>query len=122
MVSPANLFRMLVEMIFVLLGAFLVWIGLSERFLFDPRRPAWMVLGIVLVYWGARTWIKTTRTRRTVDRFIARLGGTSLVVVGFLMLGLSLVELRWVGAVLALAGGILVLRGLLSAILALWPH
>jgi hypothetical protein len=122
MVSPANLFRMLVEMIFVLLGAFLVWIGLSERFLFDPRRPAWMVLGIVLVYWGARTWIKTTRTRRTVDRFIERLGGTSLVVVGFLMLGLSLVELRWVGAVLALAGGILVLRGLLSAILALWPH
>jgi small-conductance mechanosensitive channel len=122
MVSPANLFRMLVEMIFVLLGAFLVWIGLSERFLFDPRRPAWMVLGMVLVYWGARTWIKTTRTRRTVDRFIARLGGTSLVVVGFLMLGLSFVELRWVGAVLALAGGILVLRGLLSAILALWPH
>jgi small-conductance mechanosensitive channel len=122
MVSPANLFRMLVEMIFVLLGAFLVWIGLSERFLFDPRRPAWMVLGMVLVYWGARTWIKTTRTRRTVDRFIARLGGTSLVVVGFLMLGLSVVELRWVGAVLALAGGILVLRGLLNAILALWPH
>jgi hypothetical protein len=122
MVSPANLFRMLVEMIFVLLGAFLVWIGVSERFLFDPRRPAWMVLGIVLVYWGARTWIKTTRARRTVDRFIARLGGTSLVIVGFLMLGLSFVELRWVGAVLALAGGILVLRGLLSAILALWPH
>jgi hypothetical protein len=30
--------------------------------------------------------------------------------------------LRWVGAVLALAGGILVLRGLLNAILALWPH
>jgi hypothetical protein len=122
MVSPVNLFRMLVEMIFVLLGAFLAWIGLVERFLFDPRRPAWLLLGMVLVYWGARTWIKTMRAARTVDRWIARLGGASLVVVGFLMLGLMFVSFRWAGAVLALAGGILILRGMLSAALALWPQ
>jgi len=37
--------------------------------------------------------------------------------VGLMMLSLVFVELRWVGIVLAMAGGILVLRGLVSAAL-----
>jgi hypothetical protein len=36
-----------------------------------------------------------------------------------MMLSLVFVEFRWVGAVLAMAGGILVLRGLVSAGLSL---
>ena len=51
MISPANLFRMMIEMIFVLLGGFLAFLGLSNRFLFNPRSPAWLGLGAVLVYW-----------------------------------------------------------------------
>ncbi len=46
MVNPANLFRMMTEFIFILLGGFLVWLGLSNRFLdpanFNPRSPAWL--------------------------------------------------------------------------------
>ena len=46
MLNPANLFRMMTEFIFILLGGFLVWLGLSNRFL-NPRtlireaRPGW---------------------------------------------------------------------------------
>jgi hypothetical protein len=119
MLSPANLFRMMTEMIFVLLGGLLVWVGLSSRFMFDPRNPAWLGLGAVLVYWGARAWVKTERAARTAERTAMRVGGASLVLVGLMMLGLLFVEFRWVGTVLAMAGGILVLRGLVSAVLSL---
>ena len=119
MLSPANLFRMMTEMIFVLLGGFLVWVGLSSRFMFDPRKPAWLGLGALLVYWGVRTWTKTKRAARTTERATARVGGASLALVGLIMLGLVFVEFRWVGTVLSMAGGILVLRGLISAVLSL---
>ena len=119
MPTPASLLRMTNEIIFVLLGGLLVWVGLSSRFMFDPRKPAWLGLGAVLVYWGARAWMKTRRAARTAERTAMRVGGASLAIVGLMMLGLVFVEFRWVGTVLAMAGGILVLRGLVSAVLSL---
>jgi len=119
MVSPANLFRMMTEMIFVLLGGLLVFLGLSHRFAFNPRSPAWLGLGAVLVYWGARALTKTTRAARTADRMVARVSGISLVLVGFLMLGLVALDPNWKGLVLSVAGAILALRGLAGAILSL---
>ena len=112
MPTPASLLRMTNELIFVLLGGLLIWVGLSNRFMFDPRKPAWLGLGVVLVYWGARAWIKTRKTAQTADRMAARLGGTSLSIVGLMMLSLVFVEMRWAGTMLALTGGVLVLRGL----------
>jgi hypothetical protein len=122
MLTPANLFRMLTEFIFILLGGFLVSVGLSHRFLFDPRRPGWLLLGGVLVYWGARAFAKTARAARTAERTATQIGGASLAVVGLMMLGLAFVEFRWVGVILASAGAILALRGLVGAVLALRTH
>jgi hypothetical protein len=119
MLSPANLFRMMTEMIFVLLGGILAWVGLSSRFIFDPRKPAWLGLAAVLVYWGARSWMKTQRAARTGERTVVRVGGASLAIVGVMMLGVAFLQFRRVGMVLAMAGGILVLRGLVSAALSL---
>lgn len=123
MLKPANLFRMMTEFIFILLGGFLVWLGLSNRFLnppnFDPRSPAWLGLGAVLIYWGLRAWLKTTRAARTPDRAVARVGGASLVLVGLAMLALVFLAFRWVGLVLAAAGAVLALRGFLAAVLSL---
>jgi hypothetical protein len=120
MLNPANLFRMVTEFIFILLGGFLVWVGLSGRLepgTFNPRGPAWLGLGAVLIYWGARTWAKTARAARTSDRTVAQLGGTSLILVGLMMLSLAFVQFRLVGIVFAAAGGILALRGILAAVL-----
>jgi hypothetical protein len=119
MLNPANLFRMMTEMIFVLLGCVLIGLGLTNRYMFNPRSPAWLGLGVVLIYWGARAWMKTTRAARTNDRMVARVSGASLVLVGFLMLGLVALEYRWVGPVLAIAGVVLAVRGLAGAILSL---
>lgn len=123
MPSPANLFRMMTEFIFILLGGFLVWLGLNNRFLnppnFNPRSPAWLGLGAVLIYWGARSWVKTSRAARTSGRTVARVGGASLVLVGIMMVNLAVLEFRWVGIVLAAAGAVLALRGFLAAVLSL---
>ncbi len=123
MPNPANLFRMMTEFIFILLGGFLVWLGLNNRFLnppnFNPRSPAWLGLGAALIYWGVRAWTKTARAARTSSRMVTRVGGASLVLVGLMMLALVGLEFRWVGIVLAAAGGVLVLRGFLAAVLSL---
>ena len=122
MLNPANLFRMMTEFIFILLGGFLVWVGLSGRLdpgNFNPRGPAWLGLGAVLIYWGARTWAKTARAARTADRAVAQVGGASLILVGFMMLSLAFVEFRRVGIIFAAAGIILALRGILAAVLSL---
>jgi hypothetical protein len=122
MLNPANMFRMMTEFIFILLGGFLVWLGLSGRLdpgNFNPRGPAWLGLGAVLIYWGARTWAKTARAARTSDRTVAQVGGSSLILVGFMMLSLVFVEFRRVGIVFAAAGTILALRGILAAVLSL---
>jgi hypothetical protein len=122
MLSPANLFRMMTEFIFILLGGILVWVGLGGRLdpgRFNPRGPAWLGLAAVLIYWGARTLAKTARTARTADRYTAQVGGASLIVVGLMMLSLVFVEIRRVGIIFAAAGGILALRGILAAVLSL---
>lgn len=122
MLNPANLFRMVTEFIFILLGGFLAWVGLSGRLdpgNFNPRGPAWLGLGAVLIYWGARAWAKTARAARTSDRTLAQVGGASLILVGLMMLSLVFVEFRLVGMVFAAAGMILALRGILAAVLSL---
>jgi hypothetical protein len=122
MLNPANLFRMLSEFIFILLGGILVWLGLSGRLLlgnFNPRGPAWLGLGAALAVWGARTLIKTARAARTSDRAAAQVGGASLVLVGLMMLSIVFVEFRRVGAIFVAAGTILALRGILAAVLSL---
>jgi hypothetical protein len=122
MLNPANMLRMMTEFIFILLGGFLVWLGLSGRLdpgNFNPQGPAWLGLGAVLIYWGARTWAKTARAARTSDRTVAQVGGASLILVGLMMFSLLLVEFRRVGIIFAAVGTILALRGILAAVLSL---
>jgi hypothetical protein len=122
MLKPANLFRMMTEFIFVLLGGVLAWLGLSGRMElgnFNPRGPAWLGLGAVLVYWGARSWAKTARAQRTSDRTVTQVGGASLILVGVMMLSLAFVKFRWVAIVFIAAGTILALRGIVAAVLSL---
>ena len=123
MLSPNRLFRMMTEFIFILLGGVLVWLGLNNRFFvasaMNSRSPAWLGLGAALIFWGVRAWVKTARAARTADRMVMRIGGASLVLVGFMMVGLAVFKFQWMGTVLAAAGGVLALRGFVAAVLSL---
>jgi len=113
--SAPQLFRLLTEMIFMLAGALLLWIGMTGRYLFDARHPSWLLLAVILILWGLRGWRRARLVAVRSARLAARMGGASLVLVGLIMLSLAWMPLGWVGLLLAVAGGVLVGRGLLTA-------
>lgn len=115
MPHPARQFRLLNEMVFVLVGALLLWIGLSGHYLFDPRRPTWLVVTAILVLWGIRTSWRARRAAARVDRAAMRIDGLSLILVGLIMLSLAWTPFLWAGLLLAMAGAVFILRGLVTA-------
>jgi len=115
MASPSHLFRVVNEFVFMLVGALLVLFALTGRYLFNPRRPGWIALSVVLVLWGLGTWSRARRSRIAVDRLVTKIGGGSLALAGLIMLSLAWAPFRWAGWLLLATGGIFVLRGLVSA-------
>src|SRR5882724_2064350 len=100
------MFRLMNEMVFVLLGALLAWAAYTGHFYFDPRGIMWLLLAGLLVAYGvvALMWSSGPRS-------IAIVRGGSLIIVGLVMLSLSHVILRWVAPLLMIAGATLALRG-----------
>lgn len=111
MLRPASLLRILVELVLALLGLLLVAVAVTGRFGLDRRSPYWLVLGVFLIYMGLRAWM---RASRPTPRWEERLRGASLALVGALMLGMVRAPWTWVAPLLATAGAILALRGLMS--------
>ncbi len=111
------MFRMLNELVFILLGGLLVWLGLTNHFFFDPRKPAWLLMGAVLLTWGTGSYWRSSRIPVRTWRLVMRIRGATLGLLGALMLSMAWLEFRWTGAALAAAGIILILRGVASAAL-----
>jgi hypothetical protein len=115
--SPSHLFRMLTEMVFMFAGALLLFVGLTGRYLFDARRPSWLVLAVVLFLWGVRSWRQARLIAVRKPRIAGQIGGASLILVGMIMLSLAWVKLGMVGPLVAIAGIVFVVRGLTTAAL-----
>jgi len=116
MLSPARLTEFLVEFVFFLLGALLVWLALNRRIAFDSGSRAWLLLTFALIAWGAiavarpvQFWMKWQRLNR----------GGSLVLLGVVMLAMSRAPFTWIFPLMILAGLILVVRGVLGSFLIL---
>ncbi len=118
MLTPQQVLRITVEIIFVLLGGLVVWLGLSEHILFDRRKPGWLLLSAALIVWGLRALYKPGQWWSRKERWTR---GLSLTLLGGVMLAISRVPFPWVGGLLAFAGALLMLRGLIGAALILRP-
>jgi hypothetical protein len=116
-----QLFRLLNEVVFILVGWLLLWVAMTGRYVFDPRQPSWLLLSGVLVLWGLGTWWRGRKLTVKVWRAAANVGGVSLVLAGLLLMSLAWAPFRWVGWLLAAAGGVFVLRGVVTAALVLLP-
>jgi hypothetical protein len=112
-----QLFRLINEIVFLLVGALLLWVGLFARYFFYPRGVAWPILTVALVLWGLRTWFRAPRIAGRGERAAMRIGGGSLAVAGLILLALVWAPFRWAGLLLAAAGGIFVVRGLVAAVI-----
>jgi hypothetical protein len=113
--SPNQLLRLLIELIFVLLGALLIWVAFNGHYLnVDPRSIGWLLLAGLLTVYGLVTiqW-------RGADRGTAFVRGGSLIIVGLAMLGLSRAKMEWVTPLLIVAGVALAARGVIVGALVL---
>lgn len=115
MASPSHTFRVVNEFVFMMVGVLLVFFALTGRYLFNPRRPSWIALSIVLILWGLATWSRARFARLPPERLVAKIAGASLTVAGLIMLSLAWAPFRWAGWLLVATGSIFVLRGLVSA-------
>ncbi len=116
MLKPATLFHFLSEFIVLLLGALLIVLAISGRVGLPGRPLALALLGVVLIYWGVRA---SLRPEPEAHRHQARLRAGSLVLVGVIVIAIPLLPVRYAEYLLEVAGGVLVLRGILGTALLL---
>jgi hypothetical protein len=114
--SPAKLTHVFVEMLFLLLGVLVVWLGATGHINFDRRSVAWLAISVGIAAWGlvalakpGQWWARWQKWNR----------GGSMVVLGLLMLAISRVPFLWVGKLLVVCGVVLMLRGVLGSALIL---
>ena len=112
--TPDKSLRFAIEVIFILLGALVIWLGLTHRIFFDRRSISWLLLGIALILWGARALYRPGKYWSRSEN-LSR--GLSLLLLGVVMVAISRVPFLWVGPLLSLAGLLLLLRGLAGSVL-----
>ena len=116
MLTADRLFRLINEMIFLLLGGLLAWLGLSGRVIPQRHSLPWVVVSVAVILWGLRALYKPGQWRARWQNWTR---GLSLALVGGVMLAIARVPFPWVGPLLGLAGVLLMLRGILGSLLAL---
>ena len=123
MLTPQQVLRITIEIIFVLLGGLVVWLGLSGHILFNfliaRQKPGWLVLSVAVILWGLRALSKPVQWWSRAEHWTR---GLSLTLLGALMLAISRVPFSWVGPLLAVAGVLLAIRGLVGAALTIRPR
>jgi hypothetical protein len=114
MAARPNLFMISSEITVMLLGGFLILLSLT-RTVGVPATPAVMIiLGIVLIYWALRAWM---RKEPASARLQTHIRAGSLAIVGLLLITMPLVPLRYGNLIVTLAGVVLVVRGLFLGLL-----
>jgi hypothetical protein len=119
MLSPERLLRLTIEIIFILLGGLMVWLGMTGHIFFDRRTIPWLVLSVALILWGLRAIYKPGKRWSRWENWTR---GWSLALLGAVMLAISRVPFPWVGPLLAAGGVLLALRGILGAVLVFRPR
>jgi hypothetical protein len=119
MLRPEQLVRAVIELIFMLLGGLVVWLGLTNQIMFNPLTSSWMILSIALIFWGVYALARPARGWLPGERWVR---GISLMLLGIVMLAITRVPFVMVGKLFAVAGVILALRGVVGMALILRPR
>ncbi len=110
-----NFLFVISEFIVMLLGALLILLSIL-RTIGVPSRPFVIILGVLVVYWALRAWMRKEPMSLRLQTHV-RAG--SLAILGLLMITTALVPLSFANLLVRLAGCVLVARGLTAMLLAL---
>jgi hypothetical protein len=119
MLTPERLLRLIIEIIFVLLGLLVVWLGLTGHIFFDRHKLSWLILSVALILWGVRGIYRRPGSKPPGPEDYIR--AVSLTLLGIVLLWISRVPFGWVGPLLACAGVLLAGRGILGSVILLRP-
>ena len=119
MLTTDRLLRVVIELLFVLLGVLVVWLGITGRIYVDRGTAPWMILSVALILWGVYAFYRPGRAWLRGERWTR---GLSLILLGIVMLAIARAPFLWVGKLFALAGLVLVLRGVVGSVLVLRPR
>ena len=119
MLTPERFLRFTIELIFVLLGALVIWLALVRGIYVDRHSVSWLILSVALILWGLRALY---RPGQWWGRWENWTPGLSLALLGVLMIAISRVPFLMVEPLLACGGILLVLRGLIGCALLFGPR
>jgi hypothetical protein len=119
MLTPERLLRAVIEIIFVLLGLLVVWLGLTGHIFFNRHKFSWLILSVALILWGLLGIYR--RPGRKPPRLEDYIRAVSLALLGVVLLVISRVPFTWVGPLLACAGALLAGRGVVGSAILLRP-
>ncbi len=119
MLTPQRVLRLMIEVIFLLLGVLVVWLALTGRILVARRNASWLILGVALIVWGLRALYGPNKWWMRWENWTR---GLSLTLLGVVMLVISRAPFLWVGPLLAAAGVLMGLRGMIGAALVFRPR
>lgn len=114
MATTAKLFGLFNELVMFLLGAMIFLLAWTGRVGRPARSAAFIVLGLVLLYWGVRAWI---RRKGGAEGRLAVLQAGSLGIVGILVLAVAFLPVAYTDLLLMMSGIVLALRGIAGGIL-----
>ncbi|MGB7281961.1 MAG: hypothetical protein WBE13_06860 [Candidatus Acidiferrum sp.] len=119
MLTPQRALRLMIEVIFVLLGGLVVWLALSGRISVERHKLSWFILSAALILWGLRALYGPNKWWARWENWTR---GLSLTLLGVVMLAISRVPFEWVGPLMAAAGILMGLRGIIGAALVFRPR
>jgi hypothetical protein len=119
MLTPQRLLRLIIEVIFLLLGFLVVWLALTGRILVERQKPSWLILGVALILWGLRALYGPNKWWARWENWMR---GLSLALLGVVMIAISRAPFLWVGPLLITAGVLMGLRGIIGAALVFRPR
>ena len=119
MLTPQRALRLMIEVIFLLLGVLVVWLALTGRVLVERHRLSWFILSGALILWGLRALYGPNKWWARWENWTR---GLSLTLLGLVMLAISRAPFAWVGPLMATAGVLMGLRGIIGAALVFRPR
>jgi hypothetical protein len=119
MLTPQSVLRFTIELIFVMLGAIVVWLALTARVMVERHQPSWLILSAALILWGLRALYGSNKRWARWENWTR---GLSLILLGVVMLIISRAPFLWIGPLLASAGVVMCVRGMLGAVLVFRPR
>jgi hypothetical protein len=119
MLTPQRVLRLTIELIFLLLGVLVIWLALTGRVLVERQKVSWLILSGALIAWGLRALYGPNKWWARWENWTR---GLSLTLLGVVMLAISRVPFLWVAPLLATAGVVMGLRGIIGTALVFRPR